>query len=339
MLCKDLAAPEGRGTALASYGCYMIRSTLELSVVVPLFNEAQSVSPLAEAVTSALEGHGSWELVLVDDGSTDATPEMVGRLAKRDARIRLVRLARNYGQTSAMQAGFDRSRGSIVVSMDGDLQNDPRDIPALVAKLLEGYDLVAGYRVRRQDKISRKIPSWVANRIIRWLTGVAIRDNGCSLKAYRRELLDRMHLYSDLHRFIPAVAASVAGARIAEMPVRHHPRRYGTSKYGFSRIAKVLADLMTIKMIRSFRERPLVMFGIGAVGAFVMFAAFTVASGVALATFASGKAVAMVLPGSALLWMGLTFYLIMLGLISEVALGRVRREQNDLFSMLGREIA
>ncbi len=303
----------------------MVNSRPQLSVTVPLFNEEESVPALIEAVCSALVGHGSWELVLVDDGSSDATAEIAGSFEASDPRIRLVRLARNFGQTPAMQAGFDYSRGAVVVSMDGDLQNDPRDIPALVAKLEEGYDLVAGYRVRRQDDTSRKIVSWLANRMIRWLTGVSIRDNGCSLKAYRRELLDRMHLYSDMHRFIPAIAVSVAGARVAEIPVRHHARQFGTSKYGFSRIAKVLADLITIKMIRSFRERPLLLFGFASAAAFVMFVVFAVASGVAIATFVPDKAVAMVLPGTALLWIGLAFYLLMLGLISEVALGRERQ--------------
>ena len=201
-----------------------------LSVVVPLFNEAESVTPLVEAVRRALEEHGHWELVLVNDGSTDGTATIASQLAAVDRRVRVIQLARNYGQTSAMQAGFDHARGEVVVSMDGDLQNDPRDIPRLVAKLQEGYDLVAGYRKHRQDKlITRRIPSWVANRIIGWVTGVKIRDNGCSLKAYRRALLDRMNLYSDMHRFIPAVAVATAGAAIAEVPVAHHSRRYGVS--------------------------------------------------------------------------------------------------------------
>ncbi|MGH7622120.1 MAG: glycosyltransferase family 2 protein, partial [Gemmatimonadaceae bacterium] len=221
----------------------------DLSVVVPLYNEEESVGPLADAVREALASVERWELVLVDDGSRDGTVRIAESLASADPRIVLVQLARNYGQTQAMQAGFDAARGRVVVSMDGDLQNDPRDIPLLIAKLEEGYDLVAGYRMRRQDKvITRKLPSWVANRIIIWLTGVRIRDNGCSLKAYRRDLLDQLHLYSDMHRFLPALAAATANARIAEVPVRHHARRFGTSKYGLSRIAKLLADLLTIKM-------------------------------------------------------------------------------------------
>jgi len=211
-----------------------------LSVVIPLFNEEESVLPLLESLERALEGEGDWEIVFVDDGSGDRTAELVGERAWEDPRIKLISLARNFGQTAAMQAGFDGSRGKVVVTMDGDLQNDPRDIPRLVAKLEEGYDLVAGYRVRRQDRlVTRKVPSWVANRVIRLLTGVDIRDNGCSLKAYRRDLLDRINLYSDMHRFIPAVAAGTAGARIAEVPVRHHARKYGQSKYGMGRIFKV----------------------------------------------------------------------------------------------------
>jgi hypothetical protein len=210
--------------------------------------------------------------------------------------------------------------------MDGDLQNDPLDIPRLLAKLDEGYDLVAGYRVARQDRaLTRKLPSWVANRLIRRLTGVQIRDNGCSLKAYRRSLLDRMRLYSEMHRFIPAVAAATAGARIAEVPVRHHARRFGQSKYGLSRIFKVLADLLVITMIRSFRERPLAMFALGAAGAAslgVALAAWSVASMLHLLSWRADDG--FVLPGAALLWFGLAFYLLMLGLIAEKVLREER---------------
>jgi glycosyltransferase involved in cell wall biosynthesis len=297
----------------------------ELSVVVPLYNEQESVRPLVEAVREAL-GAASWELILVDDGSGDDTARIASELAAADERIRLVGLARNYGQTPAMQAGFDAARGSVVVSMDGDLQNDPLDIPALVAKLEEGYDLVAGYRLRRQDKvISRKLPSWVANRLIRSITGVSIRDNGCSLKAYRRELLQRLHLYSDMHRFIPAVAAATAGARITEIPVRHHARRFGVSKYGLSRVGKVLADLLVIKMIRTFRDRPLVMFSIGAAVAMLIgsvFASSLVVCTSALVRFQLQlcEADSLVIPSAALLWFGLACYLLMLGLIAEALL-------------------
>jgi glycosyltransferase involved in cell wall biosynthesis len=297
------------------------QSPPSLSVVVPLYNEVESVRPLVDAVHAALALEKSWELVLVDDGSSDQTASIAAELAAADDRIRLVRLARNYGQTQAMQAGFDHARGDVVVSMDGDLQNDPRDIPRLVAKLEEGYDLVAGYRVRRQDRfLTRKVPSWVANRLIAWLTGVPIRDNGCSLKAYRRSLVAQLHLYSDMHRFLPALAAATAGARITEIPVRHSARRFGASKYGLSRVAKILADLLTIKMVSSFRERPLALFGTAAFGAATM-GTFVVAAWIdSLLRYQVQMERAYVLPTTALLWITLACYLLMLGLIAEVAL-------------------
>jgi glycosyltransferase involved in cell wall biosynthesis len=309
-----------------------------LSVVVPLYNEADNVTPLVDAVTEALAGSTSWELILVDDGSTDQTAATADAIAARDKRVRLIRLARNYGQTPAMQAGFDHARGEVVVSMDGDLQNDPRDIPLLTAKLEEGYDLVAGYRRDRKDKlITRKIPSWIANRLIQRITRVRIRDNGCSLKAYRAELLRSIHIYSDMHRFIPAVAAATAGARIAEVPVRHHARRHGSSKYGLSRIFKVLGDLLTIKMIRSFRDRPLVMMAAGSLVAAVFALALGVATIVASVGFVPEKANAVVFPGAAMLWLGLTGYLLMLGLVAEVALWKYRRDRGEQLPLVHEE--
>ena len=303
----------------------------QLSVVVPLHNEEESVAPLVDAVQRALASHPSWELVLVDDGSRDRTPSLAAALAARDARVVLVRLARNYGQTLSMQAGFDASRGDVVVSMDGDLQNDPEDIPRLVATLEQGFDLVAGYRERRQDKLlTRKVPSWVANRIIRAVTGVSIRDNGCSLKAYRRAALDRMHLYSDMHRFLPALAAATAGARITEVPVRHHPRRFGQSKYGLSRILKILADLLTILMISWFRERPLALFGTGAAGALGLAGLFFAVSVRVWEGPSAELADAYVLPAAALLWLMLACYLLMLGLLGEVAVRRAREGHSEL---------
>jgi glycosyltransferase involved in cell wall biosynthesis len=309
----------------------------ELSVVVPLYNEEPNVRPLYSAVRSALGDSEPWELLLVDDGSQDGTAASAARLAREDARVRLVRLARNYGQTAAMQAGFDHSGGTVVVSMDGDLQNDPRDIPKLVARLEEGYDLVAGYRVRRKDSLlSRKVPSWAANRLIRWVTGVDIRDNGCSLKAYRRDLLAGVRLYSDMHRFIPAVAAATAGARITEMPVSHHPRRFGESKYGASRIAKVSADILTIAMIRSFRESPLRMFAYGAVVAMGVGVLFALAAVAAIGWFQPAKTQAVVFPGAAMLSVAVALYLLMLGLIAEFL---VRRRRGGRSQLLVREWA
>ena len=292
-----------------------------VSVLVPLLNEEESVPHLVDAVREALADWPSWELVLVDDGSTDRTREIVSAIAEQDPRVRMVALARNYGQSTAMQAGFDHARGTVVVTMDGDLQNDPRDIPLLLEKLAQGYDLVAGYRIRRQDKlVTRKVPSWIANRIIRWITGVPIRDNGCSLKAYRKELLGGMRLYSEMHRFIPALAASTGGARIAEVGVRHHARIHGRSKYGLARIFRVLADLLTIKMIRSFRLRPLLMFASVAGASVLMGLLFISAALVANSFFQPLKAVSVVFPAIALLWLALGAFLLMLGLVGEVVI-------------------
>src|ERR671910_139179 len=272
-----------------------------LSVVAPLYNEAQNVRPLVDWILQALESYqGSYEIILVDDGSRDGTWGEV-RAAAADPRVRGLRLGANVGQTAAMMAGFDHARGEVIVSLDGDLQNDPRDIPALVAKLDEGYDLVCGWRQQRQDKfLLRKVPSWVANRIIRRLTGVQITDNGCSLKAYRRDLLDRISLYAEQHRFIPALSASV-GARITEMPVRHHARRFGESKYGISRTVKVLVDLLTLKMITTFRSRPLVGFGTLAVPMVIGTFLFAAMAVVAATEFGPNKASALVFPGVGLL--------------------------------------
>jgi glycosyltransferase involved in cell wall biosynthesis len=302
-----------------------------ISIVVPLYNEEANVALLVDAVADVMNRAGeSWELILVDDGSSDGTSNVIEALAAADHRVRHARLARNYGQTTAMQAGFDLARGGVVVSMDGDLQNDPEDIPRLVAKLDQGYDLVAGYRVRRQDAlIRRKLPSWVANLLIRRITRVSIRDNGCSLKAFRRSTLDRMKLYSDMHRFLPAVAVATAGARVAEMPVRHHARRYGQSKYGLSRIYKVASDLLTITLITWFRERPLYLFGIGTLTCLVMSVIFGIGALVGFSGHTSA-ADAYVLPAASLLWLVLACFLLLAGLISEVALHRSRQEQDEL---------
>src|SRR5687768_10834402 len=272
----------------------------DLSVVAPLYNESQNVRPLVEWILQALESFpGTFEIILVDDGSRDDTWEQVRTVAE-DTRVTGLRLGRNVGQTAAMMAGFDHAQGRIIVSLDGDLQNDPRDIPALIAKLEEGYDLVCGWRQRRQDKLLlRKVPSWIANRLIRRLTGVPITDNGCSLKAYRRDLLSRISLYAEQHRFIPALSASV-GARITEMPVRHHARRFGESKYGISRTLKVLVDLITLKMITTFRSRPLLGFSMAAMPALIVALVFAILWFVSLTQFGPQKAAALVFPGAGL---------------------------------------
>ena len=219
--------------------------------------------PLHRAIVQAVEPLGAaFELVLVDDGSRDGTFATAADLARDDSRVRVVKFRRNYGQTPAMAAGIEQARGDVIVTMDGDLQNDPADIPRLLAKIQEGYDIVVGWRHNRQDKlISRKVPSRIANALIARVTGVPIHDNGCSLKAYRATLIKRIPLYSEMHRFIPAMAF-IAGPRIAEIKVDHHARRFGRSKYGLSRIYKVLLDLMVIKTVASFTSRPLLWFAL-----------------------------------------------------------------------------
>ena len=233
----------------------------ELSVIVPFFNEEESIRPLYLAIVRAVEPLGvSFEMVFVDDGSRDDTVRVATELAATDGRVRVVKFRRNYGQTAAMAAGIEYATGEILITMDGDLQNDPADIEFFLAKMAEGYDIVVGWRFNRQDKlVSRKIPSRIANRLIGKVTGVPINDNGCSLKAYRASLIKEIPLYSEMHRFIPAMA-SIAGPRIAEIKVRHHARQFGKSKYGLSRVYKVLLDLLVIKTVASFTSRPLIWF-------------------------------------------------------------------------------
>ena len=234
----------------------------EVSVVVPLHNEAPNVQALHRELTAALGEHGRpYELILVDDGSADGTFDELTAVHARDPHVRLVRLRRNFGQTAAFAAGFHHARGRIIVTLDGDLQNDPRDIPALIARLGEGNDIVCGWRRDRKDPwLTRRVPSRLANWLISATTGVKLHDYGCSLKAFRAEVVKPLRLYGEMHRFIPAIA-SEQGVRIAEAVVNHRPRRFGTSKYGLSRIVRVVFDLVTVKFLLSYSTRPLQMFG------------------------------------------------------------------------------
>ena len=236
----------------------------ELSIVVPLYNEAESLPALVEQLLAALRPLGrSFELVLVDDGSSDGTAAVLRQLAAQTPELVAVLLRRNYGQTPAMSAGFDASRGALIVTLDGDLQNDPADIPLLLEQLEQGYDLVSGWRHQRQDPaMSRKLPSRLANRLIARVTGVRLHDYGCSLKAYRRELVEDMNLYGELHRFLPALAF-IEGARISEVKVNHRARRYGASKYGIDRTFRALMDLLTVWFMKRFLTRPMYVFGFG----------------------------------------------------------------------------
>lgn len=234
----------------------------DISVFLPVYNEEPNLRPLHEKLDKALEALGrSAEIVYVDDGSSDGSLKVLRELAREDDRVRVVALRRNYGQTAAMAAGIDAARGEVLIPMDADLQNDPADITRLLNKLDEGYDVVSGWRKNRKDKmITRKIPSMMANRIISWIGGVPLHDYGCSLKAYRRESLQDVRLYGEMHRFIP-IYASWAGARVTEIPVEHHARTMGKSKYGLSRTLKVVFDLMTIKFMASYQTKPIYVFG------------------------------------------------------------------------------
>lgn len=246
---------------------------MDLSIVVPIYNEEESITFLYERVTSALANTALvYELILVDDGSSDRSFLLLKDIALQDQRVKVIRFRRNFGQTAAMAAGFDAASGRVVAPMDGDLQNDPTDIPKLLAKIDEGYDVVSGWRKDRQDTfINRKLPSMIANGLISRFTGVHLHDYGCTLKAYRREVLDGINLYGEMHRFVPALASQV-GAKVTELPVKHHPRMYGTSKYGISRTVRVVLDLMTVKFLLSYSTKPIQLFGKW--GVYTLFAGF-----------------------------------------------------------------
>ena len=232
-----------------------------ISIVIPFFNEEANVSAMLENVTSVLSSKYNYEIIAIDDGSTDNTFAQLKEVRKKNPELRIIKFRRNFGQTQAMQAGIDNAAGNIIITMDGDLQNDPADIPNLLAKMAEGYDVVSGWRKQRKDNILRCIPSKVANFLLQYVTGVKIHDNGCSLKAYDASILKTVRLYSEMHRFIPAFAF-LRGARVGELVVKHHPRTRGVSKYGFSRIWKVLIDLFTLRLVLNFSERPMVWFGL-----------------------------------------------------------------------------
>lgn len=294
----------------------------QISLVVPVYDEEENLRPLHAEIAAAMGELGRpWEVVYVDDRSRDQSLAVLLELWRSDPHVRVVRFRANAGQTAAMAAGFEEARGDIVVTLDADLQNDPADIPRLVAELEKGYDVVAGWRKARRDGfVLRKLPSKAANRLIAWSTGVAIHDTGCTLKAFRRELVKNLPIYAEQHRFLPAMATG-SGARVAEIVVHHRPRLFGRSKYGIGRATRVLLDLFTVKLIASFSHRPMQYFGLMALPFVVALAGFVAAIVVARDHVSLdnnwGRAATI---SFVLLFMVGAFY-VMLGFLAELAVG------------------
>lgn len=240
-----------------------LKSGIELSIVVPIYNEKDSILKLYKGLYKTLSGMNlKYEVLLIDDGSTDGTFNELIKINSKNKSFKIISFRKNFGQTSAISAGFDFAEGKVIITLDADLQNDPRDIPLLLKKLNKGYDIVSGWRVNRKDKaVTRRFPSVVANKIISKLTGVYLHDYGCTLKAYKREVIKNIDLYGEMHRYIPAIA-SWMGVRVSEVPVRHHSRKYGRSKYGVSRTIKVILDIITLKFLLSYSQRPIQIFGV-----------------------------------------------------------------------------
>jgi glycosyltransferase involved in cell wall biosynthesis len=311
---------------------------VELSVVIPIKNEAAGLEELHREITATLEPWGrSYEVIVIDDGSTDGSFEILARIQARDPRWRIIRFRRNFGQTAAFSAGFAHARGRLIATSDGDLQNDPQDIPAMVRKLEgESLDIVCGWRRDRKDAfVSRLVPSMIANRLISWATGVRLHDYGCSLKIFRAEVVKPLKLYGEMHRFIPAIA-SEQGVAIAEMVVNHRARRHGTSKYGISRTVRVILDLLTVKFLLSYSTRPVQIFGLIGLG-------MGIPGGIILAYLAfvkmfEGQAIGnrpLLLLGILLVFTGVQ--LLTLGLLAELQ-ARTYHESQDKPTYVIREI-
>jgi len=288
-----------------------------LSVVIPVKDERANIRPLVQWLRDALWACGEWEAIFVDDGSTDGTFDELIAVAGFDDRVRVIRLRKNFGQSAALQAGFDHAKGDLIAMMDGDLQNDPADLPRMVAKLEEGYDAVLGERANRQDKfLLRKLPSWCANRIIRKVLGVPFKDFGCTLRVMRRDVVDGLQLYGEMHRFITAIIVQ-QGAKVVQLPVKHHARTAGKSKYTITRTLRVVLDLLTVKFMASFHTRPMHLFG--GLGLFMMFAGFITLSATVVMKWSGGQWMTgnpLLLLSVMLEVMGVQF--ISLGLIGEV---------------------
>ncbi|NOT49368.1 MAG: glycosyltransferase family 2 protein [Acidobacteria bacterium] len=299
----------------------------ELSLFLPVLDEEENLRPMHEKIKAALDALGkSAEVIFVDDGSTDKSLSILKEIASQDDRVRVISLRRNYGQTAAMSAGIDAAKGDILIPMDADLQNDPADIKRLLDKLDEGYDVVSGWRKNRQDKlVSRKIPSQIANRVISWIGGVPLHDYGCSLKAYRRDVIQDVKLYGEMHRFIP-IYASWAGARVTEIPVDHHARTMGKSKYGISRTIKVIFDLMTIKFMASYQTKPIYVFGTFGMLAFLL--AFIAGIWAIVLKFEGTSFILTPLPVITVVMLAISVQFFLMGLLAELSV-RTYHESQD----------
>ncbi|MGQ9676651.1 MAG: glycosyltransferase family 2 protein [Chloroflexota bacterium] len=301
---------------------------VDVSVIIPVLNEEDNLERLYVRLCQALGSLGkTCEIVFVDDGSTDKSFDVLKKLHEQDNRVRVIRFRRNFGQTAAFAAGFDAAQGEIVVTLDADLQNDPADIPAILEKMEEGYDLVSGWRVHRQDPFfSRRLPSVVANRLISQMTGVGLHDYGCSLKAYRREVVKNIRLYGELHRFIPALA-NWMGVRVGEAPVNHFPRKHGRSKYGLNRTLRVVLDLLTVKFLLDYATRPIQIFGL--LGAVCLFTGTGLGAYLSATKIFLGEALAdrpLLLLAVLLLVLGVQF--ITMGLLGELVVRTYHEAQN-----------
>lgn len=302
----------------------------ELSVIIPVYNEEDSLDRLYEKVIEAMAPlKRTWELILVDDGSRDRSYEILQRLAAQDRRVKVVRFVRNFGQTAALSAGIDYAAGDIIIPMDADLQNDPVDIERLLGKLEEGYDVVSGWRKDRKDEFfTRLLPSWTANKLISVISGVALHDYGCSLKAYRHEVIKDVRLYGEMHRFVP-IYATWMGAKVAEIPVTHHARQFGQSKYGLSRTFKVVLDLLTVKFLSSYATKPIHVFGMIGLGSFAC-ALAGFAWMIILKLFWHTSFIETPLPVLVTMFFMLGVQFIMMGLLAEIMVRTYHEAQGKL---------
>ncbi|MCK6620002.1 MAG: glycosyltransferase family 2 protein [Calditrichaceae bacterium] len=290
---------------------------MDISIIIPVYNESESIGLLYESLKEVLKKLGlDYEILIVDDGSTDSTLSNTVALAKEDARLRIIKFIKNFGQTAALRAGIEHARGEVIVTMDGDLQNDPRDIERLLTTLQEGYDIVLGWRDKRKDSlITRKIPSAIANWMIRKLTRTSLKDIGCAVRAFRSTVIKEIPLYSEMHRYLPVIA-KMAGANITEIKVRHHPRKFGKSKYGLSRIYKVLLDFLALKVIWSAFHRPLFGFGMPALFMAAFSMAFLIGGLVHLLLFPGISIIISM--GASMLFGTLSFFFFTCGIICDL---------------------